>query len=65
MTRRELLDSLRARGLDVKPHTVAVAIDYGRITRPQRDGSGNYIYTDAHCEALAAILEGKREAATA
>lgn len=56
MVLSELLDSLRADGIDARAHRIHHAIHAGYLPRPERDGSGRFRFSSADVRRAAAYL---------
>lgn len=59
MTFSELLDRLRGLGLRASENRVRYLLRERRINVPDKDGAGNYQWTELHFEQLEALLREK------
>jgi hypothetical protein len=57
MVLSEVLATLRSEGLPAVAHRLHYGIAAGYITRPQRDGSGRYRFSDADVAACRRYLK--------
>ena len=57
MVLSELLDSLRADGLEAKAHRVHHGIRAGYLPKPERDGSGRFRFSASFVKACRAYLQ--------
>lgn len=60
MTFGEVMESLRARGFRVTMSTVRYALDAGLVSRPDKDRSGRYLWTEYNVDQLADYLDKRR-----
>lgn len=65
MRMSQVLATLNAEGLDVKPWNLRYLIDAGKIERPPLDRSLNFHFTDEHVEKLRELLTQPTELASA
>lgn len=64
MTRRQLIEAARAKGVPLQIYQLHNAIATGKIPQPPDDGSGRYVYGDEHLALVFEIFGKKKKKAT-